>query len=89
VAVDGVLGQQTRAALVRFQAAYGLSADGVAGSATFAKLDALQDAGCTGDHVHLDSRGENHSDGLPDTWCWSAPSCGIPTMSAAQAGLDV
>jgi zinc D-Ala-D-Ala carboxypeptidase len=42
-----------------------------------------------GDHVHLDSRGENHSDGLADSWYWSAPSCGIPTMSAAQADLDV
>lgn len=45
--VDGAFGSATRAALVRFQQAYGLSADGVAGTATFNRLYALQDDDCT------------------------------------------
>ncbi len=198
VAVDGAFGPQTRAALMRFQSAYGLAADGVAGSLTYGKLYALEDADCTpvhfawtelddssacgggfdggrlpagtvqanvfrvmwklealrhklgdrplpvtsgfrsiqcnqrvggasnsqhlygmaadlvgstgvslcaiaqaarasgfsgilgpgapghGDHVHLDSRAENRSDGLTDAWYWSAPSCGIPTSGASR-----
>jgi zinc D-Ala-D-Ala carboxypeptidase len=206
VAVDGVFGPQTQAAVARLQSAYGLPADGVAGSGTYARLYALQDADCTplhfawselddssacgggfdggrlpastvqanvfrqmwklealrrklgdhplvitsgfrslacnqrvggasnsqhlygmaadvvgggglslcsialaarsagfsgilgpgapdhGDHVHLDSRIENHSDGLTDGWYWSAPSCGIPapaTSMAPEAVRDV
>jgi len=199
VAVDGAFGSQTQAAVQRFQSAYGLASDGVAGPATYAKLAALQDADCTpvhfawselddssacgggfdggklpagsvqvnvvramwklealrhklgdrpllvtsglrsvacnqrvggasnsqhlygmaadlvgtggvslcaialtartngfsgmlgpgapghGDHVHLDSRVENHSDGLADGWYWSAPSCGVPTSGTLQA----
>lgn len=45
--IDGAFGPATRAALVRFQQAYGLSADGVAGAATFTRLYALQDNDCT------------------------------------------
>lgn len=50
VSVDGVFGSETKAALQRFQSGYGLSADGVAGSSTYNKIYALQDADCTPAH---------------------------------------
>ncbi len=40
-AVDGQFGSQTEAALLAFQRAQGLNPDGIAGTATFAALDAL------------------------------------------------
>jgi zinc D-Ala-D-Ala carboxypeptidase len=47
IALDGVFGPATEAAVVRFQRAYGLAADGVAGTQTYAKIYALQDTDCT------------------------------------------
>ncbi|MFA6300338.1 MAG: D-Ala-D-Ala carboxypeptidase family metallohydrolase [Nocardioides sp.] len=50
MAIDGSYGAQTTAAVRGFQAAYGLSADGAAGPATYAKIYELQDADCTPAH---------------------------------------
>ncbi|MEV0393962.1 D-Ala-D-Ala carboxypeptidase family metallohydrolase [Polymorphospora rubra] len=47
IAIDGVFGPATRSAVIRFQQAYGLAADGVAGPNTFNRIYALQDNDCT------------------------------------------
>jgi zinc D-Ala-D-Ala carboxypeptidase len=50
LAVDGVYGPKTADAVKRFQRAYGLRVDGIAGQRTFSKLYALQDGDCTPAH---------------------------------------
>lgn len=50
VAIDGAFGPGTKAAVTRFQQAYGLGADGIAGPATFGKIYELQDNDCTPIH---------------------------------------
>ena len=50
IAIDGAFGPATAAALRRFQSAYGLVADGIAGPATYSKIYALQDPDCTPAH---------------------------------------
>ncbi|MEU6075966.1 D-Ala-D-Ala carboxypeptidase family metallohydrolase [Micromonospora sp. NPDC047074] len=47
IVLDGKFGPATKAAVIRFQKAYGLAADGVAGTNTYSKIYALQDADCT------------------------------------------
>ncbi|MEK8107881.1 peptidoglycan-binding domain-containing protein [Micromonospora sp. M12] len=47
---DGSYGPKTAAAVKRFQQAYGLRADGIAGPQTYAKLYQLQDNDCTPAH---------------------------------------
>jgi len=53
VPVDGVYGAPTRAAVARFQAAYGLPATGVADDPTYAQLTAIQSRDCTPEHFSL------------------------------------
>jgi zinc D-Ala-D-Ala carboxypeptidase len=50
LAIDGQYGPATKAAVTRFQQAYGLSADGIAGPQTYSRIYALQDADCTPAH---------------------------------------
>ncbi|MFI1653454.1 D-Ala-D-Ala carboxypeptidase family metallohydrolase [Streptomyces sp. NPDC020472] len=52
VSLDGDFGPGTEAALRRFQAAYGLTVDGVAGSETFSRLNALESS--DGSTAHFD-----------------------------------
>jgi zinc D-Ala-D-Ala carboxypeptidase len=47
LALDGAFGPATRSAVIRFQQAYGLAADGIAGPQTYNKIYALQDDDCT------------------------------------------
>jgi zinc D-Ala-D-Ala carboxypeptidase len=57
LAIDGDFGGATEAAVRRFQGAYGLAADGVAGRNTFNKLYALQDDDCTPIHFSFAEAG--------------------------------
>ncbi len=50
VELDGRYGPKTAAAIRRFQAAYGIRVDGIAGPETFDKLYQLQDDDCTPRH---------------------------------------
>ncbi len=50
LAIDGQYGPATAAAVKRFQSAYGLGADGIAGPQTFNKIYALQEADCSPAH---------------------------------------
>ncbi|GAA0403257.1 MULTISPECIES: M15 family metallopeptidase [Micromonospora] len=52
VELDGRYGPKTAAAVRRFQSAYGLTADGIAGPQTFAKLYQIQDNNCTPRHFN-------------------------------------
>ncbi|WP_394621964.1 D-Ala-D-Ala carboxypeptidase family metallohydrolase [Lentzea sp. JNUCC 0626] len=75
LAIDGQFGAGTKAAVTRFQQAYGLGADGVAGSATFSKIYALQDNDCTPVNFTYDELNNCNSD-------WSGGNVSAATARA-------
>ena len=79
LALDGQFGPGTKAAVTRFQQAYGLAADGIAGPATFTKIYALQDDDCTPIHFSYAELNRCNSD-------WSG---GMVSASTARANARV
>jgi zinc D-Ala-D-Ala carboxypeptidase len=73
IAVDGEFGPATKAALTRFQQAYGLPANGTASAATYNKIYELQDDDCSPVHFTFGELNNCNSD-------WSGGA-----VSAAQA----
>lgn len=80
LAIDGSYGPATKAAVTRFQQAYGLSADGVAGPNTFAKIYALQDNDCT--PIHFTYAELN---GCNSTWSGGAVSAATAKSNALRS----
>ncbi|WP_338692746.1 D-Ala-D-Ala carboxypeptidase family metallohydrolase [Streptomyces sp. Q6] len=79
LAIDGEFGAGTKAAVTRFQQAYGLSADGIAGSQTFSKIYALQDGDCTPIHFTYGEMNRCNSD-----WSGGAVSAAAAKANALQ-----
>jgi zinc D-Ala-D-Ala carboxypeptidase len=77
--LDGSFGPATRSAVIRFQQAWGLTADGIAGSQTYSKIYALQDDDCT--TVHFTYAETNH--------CNSDWSGGAVSAAQAKANMRV
>ena len=80
LAIDGKFGPATAAAVKRFQQAYGLSADGVAGSQTYGKIYALQDNDCTPAHFTYAEMNRCNS-----SWSGGAVSAATAKQNALRA----
>ncbi|MEI7055106.1 M15 family metallopeptidase [Nocardioides sp. CCNWLW239] len=78
--IDGSYGPATTTAVRNFQAAYGLSADGVAGPNTFNKIYALQDDDCTPIHFSWSEVDDVCYGG------WPTPVSGV-TIAQVKANL--
>ncbi|MFD4694336.1 D-Ala-D-Ala carboxypeptidase family metallohydrolase [Streptomyces sp. NBC_00683] len=86
LSVDGSFGPRTKAAVIKFQQAYGLGADGIAGSQTFSKIYALQDPDCTPIHftyAELNNCNSDWSGGAVSAA--TAKSNGLRTMWKLEA----
>ncbi|MFS8479399.1 MAG: D-Ala-D-Ala carboxypeptidase family metallohydrolase [Micromonosporaceae bacterium] len=77
LALDGVFGPHTKAAVTRFQQAYGLAADGIAGPQTFNKIYQLQDNDCTPIHFTYAELNKCNS-----TWSGGAVSASTARFNA-------
>ncbi|NUR72908.1 MAG: peptidase M15 [Hamadaea sp.] len=75
--LDGAYGPATAAAVTRFQQAYGLSADGIAGPQTFNQIYALQDDDCTPIHFSYAELNKCNSD-----WSGGAVSASTAKFNA-------
>lgn len=79
LAIDGSYGPATSAAVKRFQSAYGLTADGMAGPQTFSKIYELQDDDCTPIHFSYAELNKCNSD-----WSGGAVSAATAKSNALR-----
>lgn len=77
LALDGAFGPGTKAAVTRFQAAWGLGQDGIAGPQTFAKIYELQDEDCSTQHFNWTELNNCNS-----TWAGGAVSAATARNNA-------
>lgn len=75
--LDGDFGPATRSAVIRFQRAWGLAADGIAGPNTYNKIYALQDADCSTKHFSYAELNNCNS-----TWSGGAVSASTAKFNA-------
>ncbi|MFB8348379.1 D-Ala-D-Ala carboxypeptidase family metallohydrolase [Streptomyces niveus] len=80
LSTDGVYGGRTKEAVRKFQAQYGLQADGIAGSQTVNKIYALQDSDCTPIHFSYAEWNKCNS-----TWSGGAVSAATAKANARRS----